>query len=257
MDKKPTKDILKKATSSLQSLYAKIPETKGCMENIETCRAWCCKVQNPQVLYVEFLNTWETMMRTWELDDILTVVEDSVMCYISRETTKGCVFFDKEKYLCKQHKTRCFNCRIYGITPKEEFEPRYLAMKELLKKYPNAIFHNQCNLVSTKDGSPIEVGQTDIWWKKLTGIENFIGIERNRINDGKTGTYRTYHDHILLNLLPDDILSMLTKLKTSEVRPEDRYECIKSFMKCLRDMIASALEVYKNKNVSPEENKNS
>lgn len=257
MEKKPQKDILRKGLSSLQSLYSKIPETTGCIENIDSCRGWCCKVQSPQVLYVEFLNTWDTIMRTWDLENVLEVVEDSVMCYISTETTKGCVFFDQEKHTCKQHKTRCFNCRIYGITPKEEFEPRYLAMKEILRKYPNAILHNQCDLVSTKDGTPIDVGQTDIWWKKLTNAENFIGIERDRINDGKSGSYRTYHDHILLYLLPNDILHMLTNLKTSEIRPEDRRECVKSFMQCLKGMISSLLENHKKHNVSPEENTNS
>ena len=97
MNKKPKKEILKKSLFALQNLYRKIPDTTGCMENLGTCKGWCCRVQNPQVLYVEFLNTWESMMTNWSLEDILATVEDAVLNYISTETTKGCIFFDKEK----------------------------------------------------------------------------------------------------------------------------------------------------------------
>ena len=257
MNKKPKKEILKKSLFALQNLYRKIPDTTGCMENLGTCKGWCCRVQNPQVLYVEFLNTWESMMTNWSLEDILATVEDAVLNYISTETTKGCIFFDKEKCICKQHDTRCFNCRIYAITPKEEFEPRYLAMKEALKNKPNVILHNQCDLVSTVNGIPLNVGQTDLWWQRITNIEHQIGIEKANINDGQSGSYRTYHDHILLYLLPDDILLLLTNLKVSVVRTEDRRECVKSFMKCLGGMIESLLENYKKHHVSPETDKNS
>ena len=39
------------AFSKLCNLYAKIPDTEGCMENLDTCGGWCCKLQSPQVLY--------------------------------------------------------------------------------------------------------------------------------------------------------------------------------------------------------------
>ncbi len=63
---------------------------------------------------------------------------------------KDVFFFDEEKCQCRLHTVRPYNCRIYGITPSEEFEPRYNRLKELYKDDINAIAMSQCDLVSTK-----------------------------------------------------------------------------------------------------------
>ncbi|MHA1470677.1 MAG: hypothetical protein ACTSSP_08985, partial [Candidatus Asgardarchaeia archaeon] len=56
----------KKAFSRLNRIYDIIPETEGCLDNIEKeggCGAWCCKIQTPQLLYSEFLFIWEYLSK--------------------------------------------------------------------------------------------------------------------------------------------------------------------------------------------------
>ena len=188
--KKYTHDApkLKGAHRKLRALYKKIPETTGCMENLDTCKSWCCSTQSPQVLYVEFLYVWKDIIKYWTIPDILDLIESAVRSYLNNNPVKGCIFHNKDTGLCMQHKTRCFNCYIYGITPKEEFTKRFNKFKEMYKDRPDVILHDQCPLVSANK----KVTQKDIdkWWNELVNIENSIGIKKKNsvarfIDNGK------------------------------------------------------------------------
>jgi len=60
MDKKILKDKnnIKACFKQLRKLYKTLPETKGCIDNIKTCKGWCCRFQSPSMLYIEFLYIW-------------------------------------------------------------------------------------------------------------------------------------------------------------------------------------------------------
>jgi len=207
---------LVKAIDKLKKVYNEIPSTTGCMENIaktDGCKAWCCNYQSPSVLSVEFHNVWKHILNIWKPKDICNLVERSLRNYLSSNTTKGCVMWDKNTKLCQIHKHRPYNCRTYGIIPEEEFKPRFERLKILYQNDLSAIVRDQCNLVKTEDGSSVTKEMTEKWWKEMLSIEKKSGVSKENINDSKTGTYRTYHDHIVLRLLSDNMLAKMTYLK--------------------------------------------
>jgi len=218
---------LENSRKLLDYIYSQIPNTKGCMENIAKeggCGAWCCQLQNPQVLYSEFLLTWHHIQDSWTDNDIASLIEACLNNYFKDTYVKGCVFWDQETKLCSQHETRPFNCRTYGIIPEEEWKPRYERLKVI---YPDT--KPQCGLVSTEDDSKVTKKEMDYWWKQMRGAERALGIKDELINDEPQGSYRTYHDHVLLHILGEDGLITL-----SDVRElgsvEGKKECISNLM---------------------------
>jgi len=223
----------------LNRIYNKMPETKGCMENINKeggCAAWCCLLQSPQVLYSEFLNAWQYTMSNFSLDEIIEIIEKSVRNYIAGNVIKGCVYFNKKDRLCSIHKVRPYPCRIYGITPKEEFQKRFEATKKQFKDSPDADVREQCNLVSTLNGKKVKTQDTDRWWRSLNRIETGLGIDKNKINDGPGGSYRSYHDHILLEIMPNDVLVELQTVRLMESK-EEKELAVQAFMKEFKERI--------------------
>ena len=218
-----------KAFSKLNNLYSKIPDTKGCLENLKECKVYCCRDQTPQFLYVEFLNIWKYIKKNWDNNKLCDIIEKSMMNVIKGDTTKGCVFFNNETGLCDIYKKRSYNCRIYAITPELEFKPRYEKMKELYKNIPGAIVREQCNLISTCDECKVTIFDTNHWWKELVIIEKSIGIKEELINDKEGGSYRAPHDHLLLFLMPENILSSLAAIRLYD-NAEDKIKRIKEFM---------------------------
>lgn len=205
-------DVISDSRKLLDWIYGKIPETKGCMENLakgqEGCKAWCCETQQPQVLYVEFLNSWNTVKKSWKDDEFIALVERSLRAYLFEENRKTCVFWNKETHLCTQHETRPFSCRMYGIIPEEEFRPRYERLKVI---YPDTRY--QCGLVSTANGSTVTKADSDAWWKLVKGAERSIGIKEAKIHDDFGGSYRTYYEHILVESMGEEGMMMLSAMR--------------------------------------------
>lgn len=207
---------VKRSFSDLHNVYNSIPDTKGCMENISKeggCGAWCCKYQTPQLLYSEFLLLWNHVSRNWSDEDFVNLIERCMRNVVNEMPTKGCVFFDDKTKMCKIHKVRPYNCRIYGITPAEEFNPRYERLQKEFKGVIGAVIRPQCDLVSTTDGTTVTVEQTNKWWQKLNDIEHKIGIRRELINDDMGGSYRSPHDHIMLYTMPENVLTGLAAIR--------------------------------------------
>lgn len=231
---------IKHGFKMLEFLYSDIPATKGCMENLEECKSWCCFLQSCQLLYVEFLNAWKYICNNYSIDDILNLIELCVRNYVSNNPTKGCVLWNKDNKTCNIHKKRFFNCRIYGITPKEEFDKRYAKITEQYKDNPNAIFKNQCPLVKAVDenGKEIKVVQEEIddWWLRLNQIEEYIGVDKELINDDIGGSYRTFHDHVLLHMMPDSIMIELEKVRLMEDK-KAKDEVSKNLIKLIKENI--------------------
>lgn len=229
----------KKACSRLHTLYNKIPDTEGCMDNIDeektrqSCHGWCCACQSPQMLYSEFLNLWNNIISNWDADDIFDVIEKSLNNYVMGSTTKGCVFFDNDKKICKAHKKRPYNCRIYGITPDEDFAPRLKRMKEMYKDVVDAVVKDQCHLVRTINNEEVTTKDIDKWWNELVEIERGMGIPKNNINDDMGGSYRTPHDHVLLYMLPDAIMQKLQEIRFID-NYDEKMDIVKTYMNAVR-----------------------
>lgn len=209
---------IQKIFSKLYNLYHQIPKTKGCMENNildkgKGCNSWCCRFQSPQLLYSEFLLIWKYISKNWIDENICDLIEKCMMNSVNDIPSKECVFFDEETNLCRCHKQRPFNCRIYGITPEEEFRSRYEKLKEEYKDIIGAVVRPQCELVSTCNGEDVSVYDTDKWWDELVKIEKSIGIPSKLITDKMGGSYRSPHDHVLLYSMPENVLNALAGIK--------------------------------------------
>ena len=74
-------------------------------------------------------------------------------------------------------------------------------------------FREQCNLVKTEHNKKVNIKDTGHWWRCLNEIEQGLGVKKKEINDGPGGSYRTYHDHLLIQLLPENILEQLTQVR--------------------------------------------
>ncbi len=228
-----------KALDRLKDFYKTLPETKGCLEHIGKprdeggCGAWCCLVQQPSVLHVEFLLTWKFILATFEVDKIIDIIHVALQNYLSDVVNKGCIFFDHESSLCVQHESRPLACRQYAITPEEEFNKKLVKLRVLHKDKTDVFFRDQCNLVSTADGSTVTTKDTDKWWKELTSIEEDFGIKRKRITEEPGGTYRTYPEHILMKVFSSNMLDALQVLREFGSEQE-KFMVITSYMEHVR-----------------------
>ena len=236
------------AFASLQCLYDELPETTGCMENINKvggCCGWCCRLQCPQVLQVEFLYTWAYVMNNFSDDDVVFLIEKAFRTYLNNDFSKGCIFWNSETKLCTIHECRPFNCYLYGITPKEEFDERYKRLKEEHEGEFGAVIKPQCDLVSVVDGEMPEVKETDKWWNELKRVEQSLGIKESDIHDGSGGSYRTYHDYILMRFLSDEILQQMTILRLhGQIEEKEQFVC--NAIKYFREKIGELMD--KNEN---------
>jgi len=215
-----TDDKSKKAFPKLKKVYKEIPETKGCMDHLSQCHAYCCRFQTPQLLYAEFLLIWNHIASQWNNDEICDLFERCMLCAVDHLSSKRCVFFDPKKSVCLIHDIRPYNCRVYGHVPSEEFNPRYERLKEEYAKYVMAAIHPQCDLVKTKEGEKITTKDTNRWWGDISSIEFGIGVPQDQINDDPGGSYRAPHDHILLYMMPDNVLNAVGGISLYEKHDE-------------------------------------
>lgn len=223
---------LDKNREKLQRIYDGVPDTIGCMENIDKedgCGAWCCQHQSPSVLEVEFANTWKWVNDNLDESETIQLIEKALRNYMSNSQNKGCIFWDSNTKLCMQHKTRPYACRIYGIMSDEEWRPRYEQLKVL-----NNDLREQCNLVKTANGKTFTKGTSDAYWKDLVNLEAANGIPKSRIHDQVGGSNRTYHDHIILNLYSRDILKELSKMRL-HAKEEEKERFIKTVVYFLKN----------------------
>ena len=86
-------------------------------------------------------------------------------------------------------------------------------MKEKYKGVIGAVVKDQCDLISVCDEKDVTKEDTDKWFKYLVKIEESIGIPSDKTHDGIGGSYRTFHDHLLLYLIPDEIMFQLQGLR--------------------------------------------
>jgi Fe-S-cluster containining protein len=224
------------AFKKLKNIYKSIPDTKGCLKNISKkkgCGAYCCAFQSPQLLYIEFLYIWQFIKNQNDNSYLCDLIERSMLNVVKGRMTKGCIFFNKDNNQCEIHNIRPYSCRVYGITPKEEFQPRYEKMKEIYKGVPGAIVKDQCNLIKTSNGEKVTIFNTNRWWKDIVRLEEMIGIDEDLINDKQGGSYRMSHDHLLISTMPENVLSALAGISLYD-NADDKIITVSGLMVQLR-----------------------
>lgn len=231
-------DTMEHAFKKLEKLYSSIPETSGCLEYISKafedggCGGKCCFLQNAQVLYCEFLRTLNDIMNNWSMEEFSNIIEKSLINYLNNHPTKSCILWNEKTKLCRCHMARPLSCYLYSIEDDEEFLPKFERMKEKYKSNPFAVFMDQCHLSKTKDGSMLSKKRIEELWNELVEIEKSIGVDENNINDDFGGTYRTFHDHLLIFLLPDYMMENLSKVRQFG-NQEEKNKVVSTFMNIL------------------------
>ncbi|KKN26828.1 hypothetical protein LCGC14_0870870 [marine sediment metagenome] len=213
--------------ASLNVLYERMPKTAGC----EQCQQqngkdsfWCCQIICPSMYYVEFLNVWAEVQK-WNMKKRLPIILRAIKTYLSNKDSKGCIFYDNK---CLVYNQRPINCRFYGVISQSSWDKRTTALKERYKDQElSEDFQRkltQCDLVSNDDGTECIPEDTEQrWFEHTTGCEARIGINPLTIleHDSPKGSYRTFHDHIMLEFVDTVALSQLTKIKMSLPTEED------------------------------------
>ncbi len=204
---------------SLRILHEEMPKTTGC----DRCKEvngdnvdWCCKTTNPSMYYVEFLNSWQAVQDEWSKDDKLDLVVRAIRNYLSESLEKGCIFYHGG---CTTYDKRPFACRMYGVIPKQTWDERRVIFKGRYGEdfEPRA----QCDMVTAD--KEISREMEDNWFLFIRRAEERIGVPEAVINghDEPHGSYRTFHDHMLVELFPPEFLNYLTKLRLSSPSEED------------------------------------
>ena len=206
---------IQKPLISLKVLYEGMPETEGC-EKCEEINGdavqWCCKLQNPSLHYVEFLYVWKYVQKTYDKNSRLSLIVRAITNYLSNSSKKGCIFFVNDEG-CTIHKHRPFSCRMYGVVPEENWTKRWDALNAEMGDQFDAI--PQCPHVKTKSGEPVTSQQEDKWYEYIKKCERDLGVSEAHIklHDRFGGPYRTFHDHILIELFDDVFLNKLSSIR--------------------------------------------
>lgn len=232
-----TQSNLEGPVVALNVLYNGMPVTSGC----ETCKEvngdnafWCCKTQNPSLYYVEFLQVLKKIGDTWTDEKKVNLVLRAVRNYLDNSLSKGCVFYGNE---CTIYLDRPFSCRMYGVISEETWNKRWEQLKE--RQGDSFEAKPQCTLVTSEEEITPEMEEK--WFLHTRKSEERIGIAPDIVNhhDLAGGSYRTFHDHLLLEFFGEDLLSVLTQAKMTDSTEEEVDLLIEELRKQLNEQALS------------------
>jgi Fe-S-cluster containining protein len=221
-----TDDNIGAPVVSLNILYESLPATEGC-ENCLSCHSekdWCCLHINPSMYYVEFLNVWKEVQK-WSKEKRLQIILRAIKNYLSNNDSKGCIFYDSK---CLVYKSRPLQCRFYGVISEESWNKRSESIKKqydvenMSEEFRAKLV--QCNLVKCKgEDDCISIQNENKWFIHAAKCEARIGVNPKTIleHDGPKGSYRTFHDHIMLEFFENESLNKLTQFKMSMPSDDD------------------------------------
>ena len=189
-----------------------------------------CKTQNPSMYYVEFLQVFKTVGDNWSNKQKKELILRAVRNYLDNSLSKGCVFYDGG---CTIYSDRPLACRLYGVISKENWDKRW----ETLKARQGDSFEAkpQCTLVSSD--REITPDLESKWFLHVRKSEERIGIPPEVIDrhDLGGGSYRTFHDHLLLEFFGEELLAALTEARMTESTNEEIDLLIEELRKQLGD----------------------
>ena len=209
----------------LKIIYDEIPATTGCEKceevNGKEDKHWCCTSNSPSMYYTEFLYVWQEVQK-WGKQKRKDLILRAIRNYLSNSLHKSCIFY-VDGCSCYQH--RPLMCRFYGVINKDSWNRRLDVLKDRQKDKFSC--RDQCSLVSIcQDGyksDSINPKDEDKWFLDIRQCEKRIGVNGVSIalHDKPGGSYRTFHDHLLIELFEPVFLEMLSKMRMSNPSPED------------------------------------
>jgi len=145
----------KEKYETLRKLYKKIPPTKCLVcPGKKGVEADCCKTFSPPLLLVEFMAILDQLedQTEEEAKDLLFRCHES---FLDPGFTKKCVLL--EGLLCSVYQARPYSCRMFGVTPHEEWVERLGKKAEETGLPSEEIpFAEQCEGIKIKKKSKIK-----------------------------------------------------------------------------------------------------
>ena len=196
--------------ASLEVLYEGMPLTNGCdkCSDVYEVKDWCCLRQSPSMYYVEFLYAFIYIKEKWCREDKQDILLRSIRNYLDNDLNKGCSAYYNG---CEIYDRRCLACRLYGVIPKESWDKRWQVLRNRQGDDFKAL--RQCDIISSEKEITPEC--EDKWFNHTSGCEERIGVSSSRIalHDDAGGSYRTFHDHLLLEMLGASVMGILTNVR--------------------------------------------
>lgn len=191
-----------------------------------------CRTINPSMYYVEFLKVLDTIQKTWKKPAKRDMLVRAIINYLDTSPEKGCIFWEGR---CHVYDDRPFSCRMYGVIPQDSWDKRIKALKD--REGEDFPVRAQCNKVTASQ--PISDADEDKWFEHTRKCEETVGVSPDCIalHDVPGGSYRTFHDHLVLELLEPAALNKLTEVKLTQPSRED----IESFAEVLSGMLEAKL----------------
>lgn len=220
---------------SLKVLYDGLPTTTGCEqceEHYGEDAIWCCRTINPSMYYVEFLKVWQTVQKTWKKPAKRDLLLKAIVNYLDTSPTKGCIFWEGH---CHVYEERPFSCRMYGVIPQDSWDSRIKSLKD--REGEDFPVRDQCNKVTSS--KPVTDADENRWFAHTRRCEEMVGVDKERIDlhDIPGGPYRTFHDHLILELMEPTALNKLTEVKLTQPGREN----IEEFAEVLSGMLEAHL----------------
>jgi Fe-S-cluster containining protein len=192
-----------------------------------TCKgnSTCCKVGCPQMNFAEYTQLineiWSTASKTEKIELICKSVEYFFHNEFSKwgmeSLLKPCMLLTKEGK-CSQYKSRCLNCRIFGLWPDDLYNERVDHFEEAyegLLKRDELPLNKQCPHVKRVDDSkPLTEDIINGLFKQLDDLDGNIG-NFTSLQIEQKDNYRTLHDWILLSIFGEQWLVNLTQFVLS------------------------------------------
>jgi len=171
---------------------------------------------NPSMYYVEFLRVWSEVEK-WKKERKQALFVRAIKNYLDTSLIKGCIFWDEK---CLIYQIRPSQCRMYGVIPKDSWDSRIKSIEEREKDFE---YRPQCDMVSVVGGDQITSNQEDKWFNHTKEAEKRIGVPDStiKLHDIPGGSYRTFHDHLLLEVLEVEAMNAITRVKMSKPSKED------------------------------------
>lgn len=172
-----------------------------------------CKGQSPSLYYVEFLKVYGSVQK-WAYKQRKRLILRALRNYLDNNLSKGCIFYDDG---CTTYEDRPLICRLYGIIPDETWKVRWEHLKSRQKDKFEA--KPQCDMVTAEKEVTAELESK--WLEHALKCEQRIGVPDNQIHDNAGGSYRTFHDHLLLELFEESTLAFLTQIRLANPSQEN------------------------------------
>lgn len=230
---------LEKLFHKLKNCYSSLPVTtcQNC-PNKDKNTADCCRIDNPPIYLIEFLNIIYYYFENKTIEEFNDIVFKCYEWLFDLSKHIPCIFL-KEPNICEIYNKRGFNCRNYSLVPDDEWEERRKLFVELTGE-KHDLMDKQCTNVRIespkfliRNSAQNKKIQDDVF-NNIIKLDARLGINIKEVYNNKTRM--SFPLHLLLFFLGADKLDYFLSIR--EVISNDA-EKKKDLLNNIKEMIYS------------------